>query len=294
MSSSSSKYESVNNQPGVPGTVNDITTDLQPGNGPAFRRLTLAAPRGGLPAGTWIVLYWAGDATTNDYTSQVQIAISATQMWFREASGLNTWNPWLQTNGSPLSGVISFNGRVGVVVSILGDYSAAMITAVAAGKLIGPTVQADINYLGEVYNAGNGFSLSTAAPFVVTSSGIADGTGPLSTLAVNSAADYSDGNWNLTTGTYTVPISGRWLFGANMLLTSDATTTGSLVTWNSIGTHLIPSFAGLNDDSWDFATLPHLTAGTACQINVGSIIGTFTTTVLAGSTVFGRLMQPDA
>lgn len=195
MSSSLVKYESVNNQPGVPGTVNDITTDLQPENGHAFRRLLLSAPRGGLPAGTWMILYWAGDATTNDYTSQVQIAISPTQMWFREASGLNTWNAWQQSNsgagggGGPFpqgllaeqvagGGTATINGVT--ITSIdpelvvtngngVGGNPTLNINLTAQGLIPGGVVQNAIDYMGEVDNALNGFSAyyASATPLVI-------------------------------------------------------------------------------------------------------------------------------
>lgn len=168
------------------------------------------------------------------------------------------------------------------------------INLTPVGKLLGGTVQTDVNYLGEVYNAGNGFSVSASADQSVVSGPGSAATSPVTQFNVNSANDYNDGNWNNVTGTYIVPTSGRWLFGANLLLESNATTVGSFLAWNSIGSHEIPIMAVGNDDSWGFSTLPHLVAGTVCQLNIGTVAGSFTTTLEAGSTIFGRLMQPDA
>jgi hypothetical protein len=169
-----------------------------------------------------------------------------------------------------------------------------MLTPV--GKLLGGTVQTDVNYLGEVYNDINGFSVSAIVSLPVTSSLFADATSPATNFAVNSGQDYNSNNdWNQINGTFTVPISGRWLIGANILLSTNATITGSLITWNNIGFHNVPAFpAPGNNDGWGFSTLPHLVAGTVCMLNIGTIIGGFTVTLLAGSTIFARLEQPDA
>lgn len=206
MSSSLVKYESVNNQPGIPGTVNDITTDLQPENGHAFRRVVLSAPRGGLPAGTWLVLYWAGDSTSNDYTSQVQLAINATQMWFRESSGLNTWNTWQQSNGSPLTGVLSFNGRIGVVVPATNDYIASQVGVTPVGTIPGPELQNSIAYLGTIYNSNNGFYEIGAISQVISPSSnvMLQNFSPLATYG------YGDPNFTGSTGIYVPTITGRY------------------------------------------------------------------------------------
>jgi hypothetical protein len=174
-----------------------------------------------------------------------------------------------------------------------GPSDANSITVSPVGKLLGPFIQDDINYLGEVYNNINGFSLTAIGDEAVTSTLIADSTAAATMFTAVSADDYSDGNYNTTTGTYIIPTSGRWLFGANILLSSNATTTGSLLAWGNIGSHNIPAFASLNNDGWGFSSLPHLNAGSVCMLNIGTIIGGFTTTLLTGSTIFGRLIQPD-
>jgi hypothetical protein len=96
MSSSLTNYENCpNSVSALPSSVNDITTDLQPGNGFAARKLTLTAMQNNLPIGSYLVIYISGNST--DYASQAQIAIStSTQILYtRTATGLNTWSNWL-------------------------------------------------------------------------------------------------------------------------------------------------------------------------------------------------------
>lgn len=96
MSSSLTNYETCpNSVASLPTTVNDITTDLQPGNGVAVRKLTLTGTQNNLPIGSYVVIYVSGNST--DYASQAQIAIStSTQILYtRTATGLNTWSNWL-------------------------------------------------------------------------------------------------------------------------------------------------------------------------------------------------------
>jgi hypothetical protein len=172
------------------------------------------------------------------------------------------------------------------------------INLTPVGKLLGGTVQTDINYLGEVYNANNGFSLSTAIIQFVTSTA-ADASAMITGFAVSTAQNYSDGNFNTVTGAYTVPISGRWEFGGNIRATSDATNRGSLIVWGGVAATSIPAmFPDVlpNDFTWGFATQGHYNADDFLQLSfsaVGFPAGN-TTAILAGSSIYGRLIQPDA
>jgi hypothetical protein len=73
-------------------------------------------------------------------------------------------NPTLTFNG-----VLSFNGRNGVVLPALGDYTASLILATTIGMLIGPTIQSDLNYLGTIFNQNNGFHVFASGSVPPTS-----------------------------------------------------------------------------------------------------------------------------
>jgi len=166
------------------------------------------------------------------------------------------------------------------------------INLTPVGKLLGGTVQTDINYLGEVYNANNGFSLNVTAPESVTSSGGADASGPITVFGVASGANYSDGNFNTATGNYTVPTSGRWEFGGDLNFTSDATARGSFVV-GGLASANIPAYAALNDFNWGWSVEFELAAGAVVSYQISAVAGVFTTTLVSGS-VYGRLIQPLA
>jgi hypothetical protein len=170
------------------------------------------------------------------------------------------------------------------------------INLTGVGLIPGGVVQNMVDYLGQVYATNNAFSLTSVGTFTVTSTGGADASGPIDTFLVNTARDFIDGNYNTATATYTIPTDGIWEFGGNLLGTTDATVSGSLLLWTGIASSLlvIRETAGTQNFTWGFSYIGHFTAGTSLQLLGSAEQGTFTTTVDAGSTIFGRLIQPDS
>lgn len=168
------------------------------------------------------------------------------------------------------------------------------INLTGVGLIPGGVVQNLVNYLGEVYKNNNAFAITALSQLNVTSSGGADASGPMSNFGLSGATDFTDGNFNFTNGTYTVPTTGLWLFGANINGTTNATVSGSTLVAHGSSTILpIRETAGSQNYNWGFSRLLHLTAGTVIPYTASAIAGTFTTTIEVGSSLFGRLLQPD-
>jgi hypothetical protein len=86
--------------------------------------------------------------------------------------------------------------------------TAANVSVLPAGLLVGPTLQDDINYLGLIYNATNGFSAHYTPPQLVTAGTTVQPVGPWSVL-VNPPSFYTGTTFTLA-GTFTPPVNGRY------------------------------------------------------------------------------------
>lgn len=98
----------------------------------------------GLPAGTYLIAEWITDPQVA--TGAVQIATdTAGVAWMRRSTAFpSTWTAWVMLGGGG-AGVLSFNGRVGVVLPAAGDYNTTQITN--ASGVAGATATAALNTL---------------------------------------------------------------------------------------------------------------------------------------------------
>jgi hypothetical protein len=109
------------------------------------------------------------------------------------------------TNGNGVGGnpTLTFNPATAGITAL-------DVSVLPAGLLIGPTLQDDINYLGQMFNVNNGFSVYNAqTPEVVIAPGTAPNTPiiPLSISGPGGIHPYgynSDPGFDITTGIYTV------------------------------------------------------------------------------------------
>jgi hypothetical protein len=122
-------------------------------------------------------------------------------------------NPLLTFNRS---GVFSFNGRTGIVVPQLGDYSALLINSSSVGLLPGPTLQDDVNYLGTIFKNNNGFSgILTPNPQTVTT-----GTQPV--MFASDSIGFDDGAYDPVGGRYFITATGFWNINLNLVVNTSA------------------------------------------------------------------------
>jgi hypothetical protein len=116
------------------GDLSPASNDVLPMNpqAPQMSTRTCTNPTG-LPAGMYNITQDSTEPT--DPTCAVQVATNtAGTQWSRRSTGFpNVWSAWNMLGGGGGGGVTSFNGRVGVVVPLAGDYTATMITATPTG-----------------------------------------------------------------------------------------------------------------------------------------------------------------
>ncbi len=84
----------------------------------------------GLPAGAYIVAEYVTNPQAADGAVMVATDVSGNQWSRRSVAFPSTWSAWQPLGGGAL-GVTSFNGRVGAVVSVAGDYNTTLVTNVS-------------------------------------------------------------------------------------------------------------------------------------------------------------------
>lgn len=171
----------------VPAASNDLVPQ-GPGQKGLFDTREVTNPIG-LAAGNYLISECVGDS--GNPLDVVQMAFDAGGNLFtrRSAAYPSTWSAW-QSGGGGGGAVTSFNGRVGAVVPLAGDYTASQITNVPAGNITSTDVQAALNELDSIKQPldagltalaalpGNGYVVQTGASTFINSS-IAAGAGIL-------------------------------------------------------------------------------------------------------------------
>lgn len=116
------------------GDLSPASNDLLPMNpqAPQMSTRTCTNPVG-LPAGRYDITQDVAEPSLPDCAVQVATDTSGAQWSRRSQAFPNTWSVWNSLGGGAGAGVTSFNGRVGVVLPVAGDYNAAMITATPTG-----------------------------------------------------------------------------------------------------------------------------------------------------------------
>lgn len=172
----------------------------------------------GLPADTYLIQNDIGDNT--NILSQAQFALDMANLnyYVRVPTALpNVWTAWVLIGpGAAFTGVTSFNGRTGAVVSVAGDYTASQITNVPFGLISAVDVQTAIDQLEALVAA----AIPKPAP-----------------AAVNDVLVYNGVNWvassvhttgnipNLIVNTLAEEFPGTAISGAvGMKLSGDGTT----------------------------------------------------------------------
>lgn len=185
----------------------------------------------------------------------------------------NTWLELPVEGTSGGSGVTSFNGRVGVVVPLAGDYTASQITNVPAGNITATNVQTALNQLDSIKQATitGGASSITTANLTINRALISDGAGKVAaspttatelgfvsgvTSSIQTQLN-AKGSGTVTSVALALPVSVFTVSG------SPVTTTGTLTgSFNTQAANLV--FAGPTTGA---ATVPTFRSLVAADLN---------------------------
>jgi len=126
------------------GTVSAQANEWQPTSNQRDMRVVVNPV--GLPASTYLIWYDVADPSSVLAQAMFALNLVTLDYYVRvPAAPPVTWSAWSQINGGVAAGVTSFNGRVGVVVPLAGDYTDAQITNTST--VPGATVFDTENYL---------------------------------------------------------------------------------------------------------------------------------------------------
>lgn len=165
MTSLSNNYASSPNNNSTGSNTVNITSTY-----PQHDYYLCVNPAGGLPAGTYHIEQLAQDPSNPLANIEWALDVNTSNYYVRRLISFNpnVWSAWSQVNGGIGAGVVSFNGRVGVVVGVTGDYTASQITNVPFGNVpaADTDVQSAIDYL-QIYAPPPSAYATVTAPTVI-------------------------------------------------------------------------------------------------------------------------------
>jgi hypothetical protein len=245
----------------------------------SIRRVTNLA---GLPAGNYIV--WFDCSNPTDLLSICQFALNTASLAFyvRVPTAFpNIWGPWAAITPGPLGGVTSFNGRIGAVVPVAGDYNSTQITNLSL--VPGANVTLALNAL----LAMSGVSSILAGSNIIVSSPTGNVTisASLPLQALGNLVTTASTGYLFQTGSNTVVDGGIIGAGSIVAVTNNATgvttisstanvlsngvVAGDVLEWNGAAWVPNASFGTGNINDLHTNTFSELTPGTPITGAIG-------------------------